>query len=234
MMWAVLPVKELGPAKRRLADVLSPRQRRELSRAMVEDVLETLAGVQTLDGIAVVSRDPVVAALGQRYGARTVIERESRSQSAAVTAAATMLAGEGAAGVIAVPGDVPLATPAEIERVLAVQATAPSVRPSMTIVPNRDKRGSNCIACSPPDALPFRFGEDSFSRHLDAARRRGVFSQELRLPGLELDIDTPADLAILLERPGSTRAQVYLKASGIAARLRGSAGVCAGRPAGRS
>ena len=68
MMWAVLPVKGLDGAKQRLGAVLTPRQRRDLSRAMVEDVLEALSAVRILDGIAVVSRDPAVAAMAERYG----------------------------------------------------------------------------------------------------------------------------------------------------------------------
>ena len=227
MIWAVLPVKGLDGAKQRLRAVLSARQRRDLSRAMVEDVLEALAAVETLDGIAVVTRDPTLAALGQRYGARIIVERESRGQTAAVTEAAKALRAEMADGVIAVPGDVPLANPTEIERVLAVHAAAPC--PSMTIVPARDERGSNCVVCSPPDALPFQFGADSFIRHLDAARERGVTSRALHLPGLGLDIDTPADLAALLDRPGSARAQAYLKVSGIAAGVAGLIGMRTGQ-----
>jgi 2-phospho-L-lactate guanylyltransferase (CobY/MobA/RfbA family) len=34
----------------------------------------------------------------------------------------------------------------------------------------------------------------------------------LRFPGIALDIDTPADLASLLSRPGDTRAQRLLRA----------------------
>ena len=233
MMWAVLPVKGLDGAKQRLGAVLTPRQRRDLSRAMVEDVLEALSAVRTLDGIAVVSRDPAVAAMAERYGARVVFERRSRGQTAAVTAAAGILAAEGADGVLAVPGDVPLAGAAEIERVIAAHTAAPFSVPSMTIVPARDARGSNCVVCSPPDAVPFQFGEDSFRRHLDVAQARGVPSRTLRLPGLGLDIDTPADLAVLLDRPGRARTPVYLKASGIAdALLEGGAGRRAGRPGG--
>ena len=230
MMWAVLPVKGLEGAKQRLGAVLTERQRRDLARAMVEDVLEALAAVTTLAGIAVVSRDPAVATLAERYGARVVFEPKSRGQTAAVTAAADLLASEGALGALAVPGDVPLVTSAEIERVLAAHTAAPFVAPSMTIVPARDSRGTNGIVCSPPNAIPFQFGEDSFRRHLDVARARSVPTSTLRLPGLGLDIDTPADLAALLDRPGSARAQVYLKASGIAAPL----GEGGGRSAGRS
>ena len=42
--------------------------------------------------------------------------------------------------------------------------------PSFTIVPAHDDLGSNTIVCSPPDAVPLRFGEDSFY----PASRRGA------------------------------------------------------------
>ena len=52
-MWAVLPAKDLVDAKQRLADALSPPERRLLFRTMYEDVLSVLAEVPGLDGIAV-------------------------------------------------------------------------------------------------------------------------------------------------------------------------------------
>ncbi len=232
MMWAILPVKGLEGAKQRLGAVLTRRQRRDLARAMVEDVLEALAAVKTLAGIAVVSRDPAVATLAERYGARVVLEPKSRGQTAAVTAAANLLTSEGAVGALAVPGDVPLIDSAEIEGVLAAHTGAPFTTPSMTIVPARDSLGTNGIACSPPNGIAFQFGADSFRRHLEAARARAVPTATLRLPGFGLDIDTPADLAALCDRHGSARAQVYLKASGIAARLRNGAGRSVGRSGG--
>ena len=227
MMWAVLPVKGLDDAKGRLGAVLSERQRRDLARAMAEDVLEALSAVEVLEGTAVVTRDPWIAALAERYDARVVLEPRRRGQTAAVTTAANLLTSEGAEGILAVPGDVPLVSAAEIAHVLARHAAA-SV-PAMTIVPARDARGTNCVVCSPPDAIGFRFGEDSFRRHLQAAAARGVPARAMRLPGLGLDVDTPNDLVALLDRPGATRAQAYLKASGIAPRWRADDGRSAGR-----
>lgn len=215
-MWAVLPVKNFVSANQRLAGVLTPFERRALAQAMVEDVLTTLSEVAALDGILVVSRDPKAVALSRRYGVRLMVEDGNRGQTAAVMAAAATLAAERVDGLFAVPGDVPLATAAEIDEVLARHGPAPS----MTIVPARDEQGSNCIACSPPDAISFRFGHDSFVRHLEAARLEGIVPRVVHLPGLGLDIDTPADLACLLSRPGKARAQAYLTANGIAARLR--------------
>jgi 2-phospho-L-lactate guanylyltransferase (CobY/MobA/RfbA family) len=50
---------------------------------------------------------------------------------------------------------------------------------------------------SPPGLIPFRFGPDSARRHEDEARRLGVRPLWLSLPSLRLDVDTPADLALL-------------------------------------
>ena len=40
MTWAILPVKGLDTAKQRLSDALAPDERRDLFRAMIEDVLK--------------------------------------------------------------------------------------------------------------------------------------------------------------------------------------------------
>ena len=55
--WAVVPVKPLEAAKRRLAGALDPAARRGLSLAMLADVLDALDATAGLDGAAVVSRD---------------------------------------------------------------------------------------------------------------------------------------------------------------------------------
>jgi 2-phospho-L-lactate guanylyltransferase len=90
----------------------------------------------------------------------------------------------------------------------------------MTIVPSHDGRGSNCIALSPPALIPFRFGNDSFQPHLAEAKARNVKPTILKdLPGIALDIDTPSDLAALLETTNATHARAYLEKSGIAKRF---------------
>lgn len=124
------------------------------------------------------------------------------------------LAADGAGGMITLPADVPLVTPGEIDAVLAAHGDAPA----MSIVAARDEQGSNCIALSPPTAVPLRFGPGSFQPHLAAARRLGITPQVLKLPGLALDIDTPEDLEILAKSSGATRAQRYLRGKGIVER----------------
>ncbi len=214
-MWVVMPVKDLADAKQRLAGLLGAGERRALFRAMLEDVLGALAASTGLAGILIVTRDPEAQALGRRYGARILIEAENRGHTVASSLGARKLAGEGACGMLQLPGDIPLVTPADIEAVLATHGPAPAV----TLAPSRDRRGSNAVACSPPDLLPLRFGSDSFFPHVQRARALGIEPQIVERLGLALDIDTPDDLAAFLAAPSATRAYAYLAASGIARRF---------------
>ena len=199
---AVVPVKNLGNVKQRLAGVLGQPERTALFRAMLEDVLEALAGASSLAGIALVTRDDEAIALAERYGAECLIEPENRGHTAAVEFAARALADRGAGALLQVPGDIPRVTSEEIEEVIAAHAPAPAV----TIAPSRDFRGSNAVLCSPPDVFPFRFGDDSFYPHLAAARGIAVEPTVIELPGIGLDIDTPDDLEAFLASPSDTRA----------------------------
>ena len=210
-MWAVIPIKDLQGAKQRLATVLKPQERKNLFQAMLEDVLSAISQVDSLAGVMVVTRDPEAAALATKYKARILREPENRGHTAAVAFAVQVLAEEGAAGILQIPGDIPLVTPEEIAQVLKEHPPAPS----MSIVPSRDKKGSNCVVCSPPSCVPLRFGEDSFYPHLAAARKRQLEPHVLILPGIGLDIDTPDDLRDLLTRPMGNHTGAYLQQSKI-------------------
>jgi 2-phospho-L-lactate/phosphoenolpyruvate guanylyltransferase len=216
-IWAVVPVKEFEGAKQRLSSALSPDERRLLATTMLEDVLEAVSAVRELAGVLVVTVDPVASSLASRYGARIVTVGALEGHTGAVTAAARLLVREGRAGMMTMPGDIPRLSPAEIAATLAAHRTAPS----FTIVPAHDDLGSNTIVCSPPDAVPLRFGEDSFYPHLDAARGGGIDPLIVRHPGIGMDIDNPVDLVTFLKMspPVRTRTLDYLKQSGIADRL---------------
>jgi 2-phospho-L-lactate/phosphoenolpyruvate guanylyltransferase len=221
VIWAVLPAKNFDQAKERLSPALSAPERKCLFRAMFEDVLAALADAPSLAGVMIVTRDPEAIAISKTYGARILTEDENNGQTAAIEFAAATLAAEHAGGMLTMPGDVPLATGAEIEQVLASHSKSQGRR--MTIVPAHDERGSNCIVCSPPGLIPFQFGNDSFRPHLAAADARGVTPNIVKFSGISLDIDRPEDLLALLSRVEQTgekgRAVTYLYDSGVAARL---------------
>jgi len=206
-VWAVVPVKDTSDAKQRLGDAVAPAVRPRLALAMIEDVLAALAAAPGLAGMIVVTIDQAAAALAARYGARVLAEGAREGQTGAVAAAARLLAAEGKGAMLTVPGDVPLVTPEEIAQIIGAHDRAPD----FVIVPAHDSRGSNAILCAPPDAVSLKFGDDSFHPHLEAARQAGLAPKILRLPGLGLDIDNPADLAAFLKTPSNTRTRAFLQ-----------------------
>ena len=212
---AVVPAKDLGQAKERLGGLLAPEERRGLARAMLQDVLATLTAVPALAGILVVTRDAELAGLARASGAYLMSDLRHEGPTAAIALAAGRLAAEGAAAMLAVPADVPLATPGEIMEILA----AGGVPPAVTLVPALADMGTNAIALRPADAIPPCFGPQSFFRHQEAALARGIEPRILRLPGLGLDVDRPQDLAAFLARPSATRSYAYLAECGMIERL---------------
>jgi 2-phospho-L-lactate guanylyltransferase len=207
-LWAVVPVKERVSAKERLSPMLRPETRQALALAMLEDVLAALTATPGVAGLLVVTVDPEAGRLAASYGARLIEVGARDGHTGAVTAAARLLAAERHEGMLTLPGDIPLVTAAEIARLLAVHLPAPS----FTIVPSHDERGSNAIACSPPDAVPLRFGENSFYPHLQAAEACGLRPNVLHLPGIALDIDNPEDVVSFMRIESTTRARAVLAA----------------------
>jgi 2-phospho-L-lactate guanylyltransferase len=205
-LWAVVPIKERGLAKERLAPVLGPQMRQALALAMLEDVLAALTATPGIPGILVVTVDPEASRLAARYGTRLVETGARNGHTGAVAAAARLLAAEGRAGMLTVPGDIPLVTPAELAELLAAHQPAPS----FTIAPSHDELGSNAIACSPPDTVPLRFGENSFYPHLRAAEAQGIKPNVLHLPGIALDIDNPEDVVSFMRIDAPTRTRAVL------------------------
>ena len=205
-IWAVVPVKDTALAKQRLAAAVPPPLRQALMLAMLEDVLAALAEASGLAGRLVVTTDPAATRLATRYNAICMIEGAHDGHTGAVAAAARRLAAQDATGMLTVPGDIPLLTADEIGRLLAAHRPAPS----FTIAPSHDEQGSNAVLVSPPEAVPLRFGEDSFFPHLAATEARGISPTVVHLPGIALDIDNPVDLLHFARLGSRTRAGLWL------------------------
>jgi 2-phospho-L-lactate guanylyltransferase len=204
-VWAIIPVKETQNAKQRLAPVLSAALRQELAMAMLEDVLEAVA-TAGLGGVILVTIDPGAIALARRYNAQTIADGARDGHTGAVQAGARHLIAQGRRIMLTVPGDLPLITATEIEHLIAAHGPAPA----FTIAPAHDEQGSNAILMSPPDAVPLRFGEDSYFPHLATSRVCGIEPCIVRLPGIAFDIDNPQDLHHFAKLGSRTRAGRFL------------------------
>ncbi len=217
-MWAIVPIKTLEAAKRRLADVLSPEERRALMLAMARDVLTALARSQALSGVLIVSRTPEADALAQAFGTERFTESPDADLSEALTQAADYAAQRlQARGVMIVPADVPLIRPEEIDEILARHQ-------HVTIMPDDEHVGTNGLICTPPNCIPLRFDGRSFKPHVDAAYAAGLAPRIVPSSCFALDVDTPADLQALLAGGPDTQTATFLKRSGIARRLGGGGG----------
>jgi 2-phospho-L-lactate guanylyltransferase len=205
-IWAVVPVKDTRAAKQRLAAVMDQRSRTLLAQTMLEDVLSAAAAAASLAGLVVVTADPVATQIAQEYGARLLSQGGEEGQTPAMRYAVEVLAAEGRRAILSLPIDVPLITPQEINAVVA----AARREPEFVIVPAHDRQGSNAILCAPPGHVPLSFGNHSFTPHLAAARQRGLEPCIVALPGIGLDIDSPADLAAFMAIPSQTRTRRLL------------------------
>ena len=65
----------------------------------------------------------------------------------------------------------------------------------MVIAPDKNGTGTNVLLVSAQSPFEFRFGEQSFARHLLLSAERGEIAAVCARPELEFDLDTPEDLA---------------------------------------
>jgi 2-phospho-L-lactate guanylyltransferase len=195
---AIIPVKRFGVAKQRLLDALDRPARAALVKAMLTDVLAATARAELTERVIVVT--------GERRAERIALRRVSSpplevfrdpkdaGQPEAATLGIVRAKALGAGCVALLPGDCPLLDPAELDAALARMRSG-----RVAIVPDRHGSGTNALLLSPPDAIGPAFGPESCARHADLARRAGHDVAVEPLDSLGLDVDTPDDLAVLVE-----------------------------------
>ncbi len=189
---AILPVKNFGHAKQRLADGMTPGARRALAEAMFSDVLVGLRRATAVDETLVVTSDNGAQQIAGGYGALVLDDNDEGHNPAARRGIRAALEA-GADRVLLVPGDCPLLAPAELDDLLARRTE----RRSALIVPDRHGTGTNALLLQPPDVLAPAFGPDSCQRHRRDAEAAGVSAQVVEVLSLALDVDTPEDLGAL-------------------------------------
>jgi 2-phospho-L-lactate guanylyltransferase len=218
---AILPVKRFAQAKQRLGASVADPLRLELARAMVGDVLASLAETVSIERTIVITGEPSVADTARAQGAIVIDDTAQRGQSAAVTLGLERALAEGTERALCIPGDCPTLDPAELEALLgaprdepswnrpvtpgAAESHAASGEPEVVIVPDRHGSGTNGLLLTAPDAIPPSFGPDSCERHRALALSAGVRWRIERPASLLLDIDTGEDLTALRARLAGER-----------------------------
>ena len=206
-MWAVIPVKQISQAKQRLSKILSSEERRDFFSAMLEDVLSMMVKISFFEKIILATNCPHAISIAGRHGITHFETGPDDGLNQAAGETVNHLLENGIRDMFLIPADIPLITEEEINSVLKAHPSAPS----LTIIPSRDKLGSNCILLSPPSRMPLKFGPESYFRHLEIAQTNGLKVNPMEFPGFGLDIDEPKDLFELLKVEGNTRSQKYIR-----------------------
>lgn len=170
--------------------MLGAGSRQALAQAMFSDVLGTLRRVPGLDEIAVVTSDRTAESAASAQRVTVLHDSAQAGQSHAALIGIRHALDAGYDRVLLVPGDTPLLQPGELAGLIAGSR-------AVVVVPDRHGTGTNALVLSPPDAIEPAFGPDSLARHVAAAEAADVPHRVERVSGLELDVDTPEDLAEL-------------------------------------
>lgn len=217
----LIPVKGFAGAKQRLSPILDMAERSALAVAMLDDVLAALAGSPHCPPVAVVTADALAGQMARRRGFDVIEDREVLGETEAIRAATEVCASQGAGSTLVIPGDIPLIRASEVEAVL--RALPEAAAAGSVLVPAADGRGTNAALRRPASLFPLRFGTDSFEPHWRAARASGCPCSVLRLAGIGLDVDNPADLAALLRAEPKTASQRLLLSWNVRERLAAAA-----------
>lgn len=181
---ALIAIKERLRCKTRLSGALGPAARLELVRSMLMSVMSAARRAHTVRQIIVVSpeRDSVPADV-------PVLADTGKCLNGALTQAHRVLREFGCREVVILPADLPTITATDIDALVCAGRQG-----GFAIASDAAGVGTNALCLGSANPFRFQFGADSRRLHLQEAERTGLGAQMICLPGLEFDVDSPADL----------------------------------------
>jgi 2-phospho-L-lactate/phosphoenolpyruvate guanylyltransferase len=199
---AVVPLKNLAEAKKRLANHLDPDERKTLVLAMLDDVLDALSRSKLFSEIDVISPDKSIEGRVRRRRA-VFIKQRGAGLNSAIRQAMRELKRRKAASVTTVLADLPLAEPSDFRQLVKISPE----RRRIVMAPSL-KGGTNVMFRSPPNLIRTSYGRWSFAKHLRMSQKKNVPTYAISNSRLSFDVDTIHDLRALLkiDRAGRTRA----------------------------
>jgi len=211
MISCIIPLKSREKVKIRLSSILSWEERINLTRFMLEDILETLKSFN-LD-VFIVTPDDYFEEFFKKYGVKVIKEEREEGVNSAVEKANQICIKEGFKASLVIPSDVPLISKEDVKLVLEGLEEFKGV----IISPSFRLDGTNLLLRSPPNIIPTYYDNDSFFNHLKASLKEGLKVRIIITRNLCLDIDSPEDLEEFLKVKVNKKSysyvnQVYKKA----------------------
>lgn len=184
---------------------MGARQRTELSRRLLLDLLNTIGRAGLKTDAFVVSSSREMLDLAEREGAHSIRENRDIGVNGAVELALIKLAEYREFMVI--PADLPLLLPSDLRRAIAFKRA----KMDIVISPSASFNGTNLLIFSKRADIRLSYGQDSFWNHLgDAASKRlSVVVHATR--GVLVDVDTEEDAREAVKTRLSRRSVSFLR-----------------------
>jgi len=184
---AVIPMKPLSRSKLRLASTLAPGRRATLSLWMLERVGRAVKAADGVSAVAVLGGDTDVRALSEQLGLLWYAD-EAGDLNAALNGFYRSLAAPDLGALVYVAGDLPRVQASDIAALLQAGDGA-----DVVLVPGA-RGGTNALMVRMGLDFAFELGGESFARHQEQSRRKGLNVRTCKCRGLEADVDLPDDL----------------------------------------
>jgi 2-phospho-L-lactate/phosphoenolpyruvate guanylyltransferase len=206
---AIVPVKRFNHSKSRLSLLLCEEERAMLSRFLLEDTLNTLRHCRSISKIIVVCSDPSAEEITKDFGIEFLHQAKDAGVNDAVSCADRFLNRISNWISVIIPCDLPLLLPRDIDYLFRVM---PEGRSSVTICPSYKFDGTNLLLRNPSQIISdTMYDNDSFQSHVTASIAAGAITKILLAKRLMIDLDTPEDLELLLNKRTPSKSISYLK-----------------------
>lgn len=199
MSFAVIPVKNLKYSKSRLSIVMDDEARAKLTLAMLMDELEALKET-SIEKIVIVSSDERVESLAYEYGL-DYINDNGLPLNDSLKLASSWALERGMQVMFILPVDIPLIEAEDIEAVHEIMFSEDGSGIAV-IAPCRRFDGTNLLVLKPFKNFDFKYGRDSYRRHLYEAASLGFDVYIYLSETVSLDIDVVDDLLYLHRKMG--------------------------------
>ena len=211
MIWAITPIKSFKRPKSRLSGTLNLEERRILVKYMLKNILMSQKKSKLFKEYLVVTEDTDVVKFVKEMGFNSLLQKKP-GLNQGITEASLKAKGSGAKSILILHGDIPRSSASILKSATREhKKLIKEFKKGITISPDSLGEGTNCMICTPPDIIKFKYGPGSCLAHMESAHREGLQVRLFRSKKLEFDIDRDSDLTKLIKKSGYTKALDYIK-----------------------
>ena len=196
---AVIPLRGLADGKRRLSGVLPDRVRRALILALAEQVAAAVRESRVVATTVVVSPETEILRWAETRG-MVALRQTNTGLNAGLWQATNWARERRFDALLALHGDLPLLTADHVRTLVRIISANQPVEKAgdsagiAVVAGDRHSHGTTGLAMRPLAALPFHFGDQSYTRHLIAGEAHHLRTIPYLSREIGFDLDAPADL----------------------------------------